>query len=278
MHLIFRILIDHLQHNRGITRVKLTSAALCYLTSYLFLRHDIPIAALGGHGIICIRNTYNPCHFRYLLSPQPVRISCPIITLMMPPCRRFAKPDLVFLDIYMDGSDGIESARTLRRMGYTGGIIFTTSSTEHAMDSYEVNALYYLQKPYDHNHFMNAMKRCGHLFNMINRNFTYTIRKRQYSVPYTDIVYFETGRHTVVLHTISGTVSFSDNLTRIVELLRGTDDFLPIGRSYLVNLHYVTGQAENDLLMSDGSIVQIPLKKQRETLSAIEQWRKSISR
>lgn len=188
------------------------------------------------------------------------------------------KPDLVFLDIYMDGTDGIESARALRRMGYTGGIIFTTSSTEHAMDSYEVNALYYLQKPYDHNHFMNAMQRCGNLFQKPPQNFVYTIRKRQYSVPYTDIVYFETGRHTVILHTTEGTVSFADNLSRIVGLFHSTDDFLPIGRSYLVNLYHVTGQADNDLLMSDGSIVQIPLKKQREILSAIEQWRKSISR
>ena len=52
------------------------------------------------------------------------------------------KPSLLFLDIYMDGRNGMETAKQLRDMGYAGGIIFTTASTEHAMDSYEVNALY----------------------------------------------------------------------------------------------------------------------------------------
>ena len=69
-------------------------------------------------------------------------------------------PALLFLDIYMNNQDGVETARILRSLGYEGGIIFTTSSTEHAMASYEVNALYYLQKPYSHTDFLNAMSRC----------------------------------------------------------------------------------------------------------------------
>ena len=45
-------------------------------------------------------------------------------------------PDLFFLDIYMEGKDGMEV------------IIFATLFSEHAMDSYEVHTLYYLQKPF----------------------------------------------------------------------------------------------------------------------------------
>lgn len=47
-------------------------------------------------------------------------------------------PALLFLDIYMNSQNGVETARILRSLGYKGGIIFTTSSTEHAMASYEV--------------------------------------------------------------------------------------------------------------------------------------------
>ena len=79
------------------------------------------------------------------------------------------RPELVFLDIYMGGKNGIDTARQLRCMDYSGGIIFTTSSTEHAMDSYEVNALYYLQKPYDYKHFLSAMERCGDIFQRTHR-------------------------------------------------------------------------------------------------------------
>ena len=51
------------------------------------------------------------------------------------------KPELIFLDIFMPELNGMEAARKLRNLQYNGGIIFTTSSKEHAMDSYEVNAL-----------------------------------------------------------------------------------------------------------------------------------------
>lgn len=74
------------------------------------------------------------------------------------------KPSLIFLDIYMDAPDGMSVAHMLREKQYKGGLIFTTSSMEHAMDSYNVDALYYLQKPYDHEDFMNAIRHCTSIF------------------------------------------------------------------------------------------------------------------
>ena len=184
-------------------------------------------------------------------------------------CRAARQPDLVFLDIYIDGKNGIDTARQLRSRGYESGIIFTTSSTEHAMDSYEVNALYYLQKPYDHKHFINAMERCNDILRKIQQNFTFTVRKKEFTIPYADIIFFETGRHTVILHTLSDTISFTGSLSNIVREFNGTESFLPVGGSYLINLNHVKSQAEKDLTMSDGSVVQIPLKKRREIFSVV---------
>lgn len=182
------------------------------------------------------------------------------------------QPNLIFLDIYMDGKNGMDTARQLRSLGYNNGIIFTTSSTEHAMDSYEVNALYYLQKPYDHNHFVNAMERCSHIFKMTQPKFAITLKKKKIFVPYTDILFFETGQHAVILHTVSDTISFRNSLSQIAETFCQADNFLTVGRSYLINLNHVTGRLQNDLIMSDGSIVQIPIRKQEEILSAVENW------
>ncbi len=186
------------------------------------------------------------------------------------------KPVLLFLDIYMDGSNGMETAKHLRDIGYTGGIIFTTASTEHAMDSYEVNALYYLQKPYDHRHFTNAMERCTDLFRQVQQNFTFSVRQKKITMPYADIVFFETGRHTVILHTLSDTFTFSESLSNIMGTFCDVDSFLPVGRSYLINLNHVSGSRNHDLLMSDGSVVQIPVKKRSEILTCVERW-KSLS-
>ena len=90
--------------------------------------------------------------------------------------RALVKPSLIFLDIYMGNMNGMEVAKALRGDGFANGIIFTTSSTSHAMDSYNVNALYYLQKPYDHNDFTNAINRCSSIFTEAAKTYTVSIR------------------------------------------------------------------------------------------------------
>ena len=56
-------------------------------------------------------------------------------------------PDMVFLDIYMEGTDGISLARKIREKSSSCQIVFTTSSNEYASDAFEVEALSYLRKP-----------------------------------------------------------------------------------------------------------------------------------
>ena len=56
--------------------------------------------------------------------------------------------DLVFLDIYMEGMDGVTVARALRGFDPDCVLVFTTTSTDHALDGYRVRALQYLVKPY----------------------------------------------------------------------------------------------------------------------------------
>jgi two-component SAPR family response regulator len=52
--------------------------------------------------------------------------------------------DLIFLDIQMPGTNGIEFAKTI---GNKMLVIFTTAYAEYALDSYEVDAIDYLVKP-----------------------------------------------------------------------------------------------------------------------------------
>lgn len=181
------------------------------------------------------------------------------------------KPELIFLETAQPAPDGIGTARQLRAMHYCGDLILTAAAAEYAMESYEVSAAYYLRKPYGHRHFENAMARCVSLSQKAKPHFTFPHRKKELSVPYENILFFETKpSHTIFLHTTSGVYSFSGTLTQIAATLKGADDFLPVGRSFLVNLSHVSGQAGNDLAMSDGSIVQIPLRRREEIFSALQ--------
>ena len=54
--------------------------------------------------------------------------------------------DIVIIDIIMKKLNGIEAGQLLRKFGYTGIIIFLTSSKEYALDSFSVEPFNYLIK------------------------------------------------------------------------------------------------------------------------------------
>ena len=55
---------------------------------------------------------------------------------------------VLFLDIYMDGANGIEIAREFRNTNKDCLLIFTTTSLDHALEGFKVRAMHYLVKPY----------------------------------------------------------------------------------------------------------------------------------
>ena len=53
----------------------------------------------------------------------------------------------VFLDIYMDGMDGIDAARRIKEADRDAMIVFLTSSKEHMPDAWRLHVFEYVEKP-----------------------------------------------------------------------------------------------------------------------------------
>ncbi len=67
-------------------------------------------------------------------------------------------PDLVFLDIQMPDMTGLEVAAHLQR-GRAPLLVFVTAHDDHAVEAFDLNAIDYLLKPYDHERFLRALGR-----------------------------------------------------------------------------------------------------------------------
>ena len=67
--------------------------------------------------------------------------------------------DIYLLDIYMPGITGMSIATELRSRSVKSPVIFLTSSTDHALEAFGVDATHYLLKPYTKDNFYMGMEK-----------------------------------------------------------------------------------------------------------------------
>jgi DNA-binding LytR/AlgR family response regulator len=169
--------------------------------------------------------------------------------------------DLYFLDIYMDGMTGLETAHRLREMQIRSAIIFLTSSPDFAVESYDVEASGYLLKP------LNEVK----LTALLNRLLQPKERRRvcvrcgretQY-VFLDEISWLESKGNMVFLHKTDG--STLETREKLSDLEQQLDDkrFLRCHQSYLVNMDCVNN-VQDGFLMNDGATVPIRVRSHNQ--------------
>ncbi len=169
--------------------------------------------------------------------------------------------DMIFLDIFMDHILGMDIARKLRNVGYTGNIVFLTSTAEFAVDSYEVEASGYLLKPHDYE------KLCRLLDRIIDRtnigHFQVSVRNTIYSIPFGEIVYVESRNNICILHRSDGSEYTIYKKLSEVELQLNESRFLRCHQSYLVNMSYIS-KADSQFELTTGDVVLIRQRSQKE--------------
>lgn len=104
------------------------------------------------------------------------------------------------------------------------------------------------------------------------------MKGKEFLIAFSDILYLETGQHTVIFHTRKETFSVPGSLSRFADAFADTKNFLSCGRSYLVNLDFVDGFLNQDLIMSDNSLIPVPIRKQSETARIIEEYKNSLAK
>ncbi len=147
--------------------------------------------------------------------------------------------DIIFLDIYMKASQGIDIARKIREFDEECKIIFITSSREHAIDSYEVRAVYYILKPIDEEKLSTAIKIAIEGLDKENKHIVITNKKGSYKILYKDILYAESKARLVNIYLKSQEViTFYSKLEDFLQRLQD-ERFLKSHKSFIVNMDYI---------------------------------------
>ena len=69
------------------------------------------------------------------------------------------KYDLILMDIYMDSElSGIETVKLIRKKDKDISVAFVTTSKDHALESYRLSAIKYIEKPYTKENIENTLR------------------------------------------------------------------------------------------------------------------------
>lgn len=172
--------------------------------------------------------------------------------------------DLIFLDIQMEQPDGMEKARRLRLRGSRGLLVFVTVLKECVFDAFEVEACDYLVKPLDVERFRRTMDRLFLSMRSKPEERILVQRGNQSQVILlSEIVYCEVQGRKIYIHQKNGRVI--DYYDRMENLKCHVDGrFFQCHRSYLVNLDYVRGCAEGQVLLPQGEKIPVSRLRERE--------------
>lgn len=167
--------------------------------------------------------------------------------------------DVIFLDIYMGGDNGIETAEKIREFDSQCKIIFTTTSTDHALDSFKVFPFNYLIKPITKEMFnMVFEKAILNIDKEKQKSITVKTENQIKNILYKDIKFIESVSRKIYIHTTQGEIYIYSKLDDVENEIND-ERFLRCHKSFLVNMDYITSVEDYSFILTDST--EVPIKQ-----------------
>jgi DNA-binding LytR/AlgR family response regulator len=169
------------------------------------------------------------------------------------------KPDILFADIEMPGTSGLEMVRHLA--GTVATPVFITSHPEFALEGYEIEAFDYLLKPVNPDRFDRCVSRIRAFYELRSKSYAFDKEHRaehitikqgydKYKISMHDILYLEAMKDYTRMVTTTGQYLVLGTFTAMHDQLP-PDRFIRIHRSYIINQHKIDSVGGNRVFISN---------------------------
>lgn len=157
--------------------------------------------------------------------------------------------DVIFMDMEMDRLDGIDTANLVRKKDKHVIIVFVTSHTKYMQRSFECMPFRFLVKPIDFEVFAKAYNEICIKMADNPDTFIFLENKKRTRVFCSNIVFFESNSHSILIHTKDGTIHKTrKTMSELLETV-GSSNFQRIHRAYVINMAHVYQIGESEVTM-----------------------------
>ena len=171
--------------------------------------------------------------------------------------------DIIYLDIEMSGKNGIEAAKSIRKLDRDVLLIYVSSYETYFMQLFEVEPFRFIKKPIKETEFEEVIDLAYERIIEEDAYFEYKYNKTIGKVLIRKIMYFESAGRIVNIHTEESTYRYYGKLDEVERrLIQNKIPFLRIHKSFYVNFHFVDKITFSKLILSDGTVLQISQDRQ----------------
>lgn len=185
------------------------------------------------------------------------------------------QPDLLLLDIRMQGTDGIDAAKRIRDFDPDICIIFITTMFQRAIDGYSVRAFGFIRKPVSVHELrheiscaLTQIKRTrdsGQYFTIHNGG---TLQR----IAVQNLSYCEVRNHNIFLcFDDRSVVAYRGQMKDLDSQLQNYG-FLRCHASFLVNSKKILTITTSDLVLKNGAQIPISQRKRKEFLENLSRY------
>ena len=177
------------------------------------------------------------------------------------------KPELLIMDVDLDGANGIELVREIHNRHPRLAVIFVSAHISFCSSVYEAEHIYFLPKPIDEGYFRKAIAKAQQKIESTQDQLL-TVKKRNYitCIRYEDIIYIENKGRKVLIQTIDRQVEAYMAIEQLSETL--DNRFVHCHKSYIVNMDFVKSKLRNVFILKDGLEIVISQSRRTKAKSA----------
>lgn len=175
--------------------------------------------------------------------------------------------DLVYLDMDMDEKSGLDLAKEIRQNYHSDCLIlFLTNYPKYMQNSFDVRAFQYMIKPVQFDEFEKKFNAARKYLEKDDKNRVVLKIDEDNVVFFTNEIYYiekEKSSKQFLVYLEDKCVVAKGVLSAIENQLL-EQHFMRTHRSYLVNMKHIRRIQKNDLVLSNGNLVPISRRKEKE--------------
>lgn len=171
--------------------------------------------------------------------------------------------DLAFLDIQMEGMDGITLAKKLKEQNGKIALFFVTNYDEYQDDAMDLRAFRFFSKPFDINRLYSGLDKAMEYIDGAYVDIFLYSNNIQQRILVDDILYITRLNRQVVLITKSEKLIVRENYDILCDKMPSLF-FYPVHKSFYINLHYIKRYAYSEVYLTNDTRIPVASRKQAQ--------------